>query len=99
MVDVTVIDGALEATHPAPEQWRDEGTVTFLDFQSGAPGTYVVGVSTAPRMIELTAEEFNDYLEHDGVLDVLEARRREGTAPPPSCMATCSSCAWIAFLR
>jgi len=79
MLNVTVIDGANQATHPSTEQWRDEETVTYLDLQSGPPGTYVVGVSTAPRMIELTAEEFNDYLEHDGVLDVLEARRREGT--------------------
>jgi len=78
MLDVTVIDGANQATHPVTEQWRDVGSVTFLDFQSGPPGTYAVGVSTAPRMIELTAEEFNDYLEHDGVLDVLEDRRREG---------------------
>ena len=78
MLDVTVIDGTNQATHPATEQWRDVGSVTYLDFQSGPPGTYAVGVSTAPRMIELTAEEFNDYLEHDGVLDVLEDRRREG---------------------
>jgi hypothetical protein len=81
---VTVIDGAGQATHPSTDQWREDGTVTFLDFQSGAPGTYVVGVSTAPRMIELTAEEFNDYLEHDGVLDVLEARHAGGIADRPA---------------
>jgi uncharacterized GH25 family protein len=80
MIDVRVIDGENQGSHPATSQWREEGTVTYLDFDSGSPGTYVVGVSTAPRMIELTGEEFNDYLEHDGVLDVLEARRREGTA-------------------
>ena len=80
MIDVRVIDGKNQGTHPSTSQWREEGTVTYLDFQSGSPGTYVVGVSTAPRMIELTAEEFNEYLEHDGVLDVLEARRRDETA-------------------
>jgi uncharacterized GH25 family protein len=84
MIDVTVIDGAGEATHPSPEQWREDGTVTLLDFDSGSPGTHVVGVSTAPRMIELTAKEFNEYLEHDGVLDVLEARRNGGTAGQPA---------------
>lgn len=84
MLDVTVIDGAGQKTNPSAAQWREEGMVTFLDFQSGPPGTYVVGVSTAPRMIELTAEEFNDYLEHDGVLDVLEARRSEGIADRPA---------------
>jgi uncharacterized GH25 family protein len=84
MLDVTVVDDAGRVTHPSTEQWRDEGKVSYLDFQSGPPGTYVVGVSTAPRMIELTAEEFNEYLEHDGVLDVLEARRRDGTADRPA---------------
>lgn len=84
MLDVTVIDGAGQVTHPSPKQWREDGTVTLLDFPSGAPGTFVVGVSTAPRMIELTAEEFNDYLEHDGVLDVLEARKSGGIADRPA---------------
>jgi uncharacterized GH25 family protein len=84
MLDVTVIDGAGHPTHPSAEQWRENGTVTFLDFRSGAPGTYVVGVSTAPRMIELTADEFNDYLKHDGVLDVLEARHSGGIADRPA---------------
>jgi uncharacterized GH25 family protein len=84
MVDVTVIDGGGEATHPSTDQWWDEETTTFLEFSCGAPGTYVVGVSTAPRLIELTAEEFNEYLEHDGVLDMLEARRRDGVADQDS---------------
>ena len=84
MLDVTVVDGRGQETRPATDQWRDEETVTLLDFQSGPPGTYVVGVSTAPRMIELTADEFNDYLEHDGVVDVLETRRRDGTADRPA---------------
>jgi uncharacterized GH25 family protein len=30
-------------------------------------------------MIELSAEDFNEYLEHDGVVDVLEARRKSGS--------------------
>jgi uncharacterized GH25 family protein len=84
MLDVTVVDGAGNVSHPSADQWREEGTATYLDFPSGGPGTTVVGVSTAPRMIELSAEEFNDYLEHDGVLDVLEARRRDGLADRPA---------------
>lgn len=84
MTDVTVVDGAGEASHPAADQWRDEGTVTLLDLATGTPGTYLVGVSTAPRMIELTAEEFNEYLEHDGVLDVLAARKEAGIAHRPA---------------
>ena len=78
MLDVSVVDGAAQVSHPATDQWRDEGSVAILDFETGEPGTYVVGVSTGTNMIELTAEEFDDYLKHDGVLDVLEARQQEG---------------------
>ena len=46
---------------------------------TGAPGTYVIGVSTAPRVLGMTAQEFNDYLTHDGVLDALAARKTQGT--------------------
>ena len=58
-----------------PNQWKDkDSTITHLNFNTGKPGTYVVGVSTKARNIELTADKFNSYLEHDGVLDVLEYR-------------------------
>lgn len=79
VADVTVIDGEGEVTHPDSQHWRDEGNVTLLSFRAVAPGTYVVGVSTKPRMIELSAKDFNEYLEHDGVVDVLEARRKSGS--------------------
>lgn len=61
-----------------PEQWKDQdSTITALTFNTGAPGTYVAGVSTKARNITLTAEKFNSYLEHDGVLDVLEQRKTD----------------------
>ncbi|MEL6593228.1 MAG: DUF4198 domain-containing protein, partial [Bacteroidota bacterium] len=41
-------------------------------------GTYVVGVSTKARNTELPAEEFNDYLKNDGLLDMLEYRTDQG---------------------
>ena len=83
MLDVSVVNGAARVSHPATDQWRDEGQVAILEFETGEPGTYVVGVSTAANMIELTAEEFDDYLKHDGVLDVLEARHHEGDLTEP----------------
>ena len=56
-------------------QWQDQdSTITQLNFKTGAAGTYVAGVSTKARNIELAAEDFNSYLEHDGVLDMLEYR-------------------------
>lgn len=57
-------------------QWTDKDTtVTQFRFTPTDEGTYVTGVSTKARNIELAAEKFNDYLEHDGVLDMLEERK------------------------
>ncbi len=41
-------------------------------------GTYVVGVDLKPREIKLTAEEFNEYLLHDGLPNIYELRKKEG---------------------
>lgn len=57
------------------DQWTEEGMITVLNFQTSEAGTWVAGVSTRPNDIELSAEDFNDYLEHDGVLDMLEWRK------------------------
>lgn len=74
MLDASVIaQGERVAIHS--DQWQDlDSTVTQLNFNTGEVGTYVAGVSTKARNIELTAEKFNSYLEHDGVLDMLEYR-------------------------
>lgn len=47
-----------------------------MQIQTGESGTYVVGVSTKPKEIDLKAAEFNDYLGHDGIPDTLAARRK-----------------------
>lgn len=79
MTDVSVVSGTGEVHHPLTSQWRESNNITYLDFTTGAAGTYVVGVSTKARMIELSAEDFNEYLRHDGVLDVLASREEQGT--------------------
>jgi len=75
MIDVSVVGGSGEASHPGADQWREDGNITLLDFTTGAAGTYVVGVSTRAKMIDLSAGDFNEYLRHDGILDVLEERK------------------------
>lgn len=58
-----------------PSQWTDkDSTITQFKFTPIESGTYLTGVSTKARNIELTAEKFNSYLEHDGVLDMLKDR-------------------------
>ena len=61
----------------AEEKWYDiDSTETALNFKAENSGTWLVGVSTKARNIEMTAEKFNSYLEHDGVLDMLKERKR-----------------------
>lgn len=78
MTDVSIVIPGGERIHPDKSLWRDDGMETLLDFETSGPGTYVIGVSTYASMIDLTADEFNEYLHHDGVDDVLEAREHGG---------------------
>ena len=84
MIDVSIVDGTGSVTHPEEDQWRDSNEMSLLTFETGAAGTYLVGVSTRARNIELSAEDFNDYLKHDGVLDVLAAREASGSLGNPA---------------
>ncbi len=84
MADVSIVGPEEEVRHPEAAAWRDEGDTSVLSFRTGPEGTYTAGVSTRPRMIKLTAEEFADYLAHDGVLDVLQERRRVGITDRPA---------------
>ncbi|NLR91434.1 DUF4198 domain-containing protein [Flammeovirga agarivorans] len=61
-------------------QWVDQdSTVTKAIFKPTEEGTYVAGVSTKERVFQQTAEEFNSYLKHDGVLDMLNERKYSNT--------------------
>lgn len=83
MLDVSVV-GPVGRSNPEDSAWTDRELTSYLSFDTGGPGTYAIGVSTAPNMIELTADEFNDYLEHDGVLDVLDDRKASGDIDKPA---------------
>jgi len=56
-------------------QWTEKDSVTILNFQTGETGTWVAGISTAPRSIEMDADAFNSYLQHEGILDMIKWRR------------------------
>ncbi|MEO0556072.1 MAG: DUF4198 domain-containing protein [Bacteroidota bacterium] len=78
MIDASVVvNGEKMAIDTA--NWFERETTTYLNFKTRSPGTYVSGVSTKPRSIGMSAEDFNDYLEHDGVLDMLAFREENGT--------------------
>ena len=57
--------------------WTPRGDTTTFAIRTREPGTYVAGASVLPRSIALTAEQFNTYLESDGLPDVLAQRRRD----------------------
>ncbi len=74
MLDVSLA-GNGQRTQAAESQWREVDSTTVLDFKTGEAATWVAGVSTRARNIELTAKDFNEYLVHDGVLDMLQWRK------------------------
>lgn len=75
MIDISLVgNGKRVAVDTA--QWSEAGTTTVLSFKTGEAGTWVAGLSTRPRNIEMTAADFNDYLEHDGALDMLDWRKK-----------------------
>ncbi len=78
MTDVSIVHPDGTRKRLGDDHWSEEGNITVLSAQTKSPGTYVAGVSTLSRMIELSAEDFNNYLAHDGVMDVLDARKKSG---------------------
>ena len=77
LADISVVSRARRTRLSAATAWRrGPDSTSLLDIELGDAGTYVVGISTRPREIELKAKDFNAYLEEDGIPDILEARRR-----------------------
>jgi hypothetical protein len=81
--DISLVSPAGRSRIPA-SAWSTEEKRSWLSLQVGEPGTYVAGVSVRPNRIELTGSQFNSYLEEDGILDVLAARREAGELDRPA---------------
>ena len=86
MLDVSVV-GPGGVVHPPESAWSDSAVfhwspdsvdTAVLTIETGGPGTYLIGVSTAARVITLSAEDFNEYLVHDGITDLIEERAAAG---------------------
>ena len=58
--------------------WRPAGDRAVLQLRTGAPGNYVLGVSTQPRTIAMPGPQFDAYLAQAGLHEVLDARREAG---------------------
>ncbi|GAB4237869.1 MAG: hypothetical protein Kow00109_12020 [Acidobacteriota bacterium] len=62
---------------------RIDGNWVRWEFAPPEPGTYWAVAATRPNAIEMTAAEFNEYLEHDGLPHVLDQRRKTGILDRP----------------
>ncbi|MGB5243362.1 MAG: DUF4198 domain-containing protein [Lutimonas sp.] len=63
---------------PTTDDFYDRGKATYLKYKTGRAGTYVAGISTKPSVIELSGKDFMDYLEHEGLTEIISDRKNRG---------------------
>ncbi len=83
VADVSIV-GPAGRTGLDTSQWSATGDTSTFHVRTAAGGTYVLGVSTRPNVIAMSADTFNMYLAEDGIPDVLAARRRSGELGKPA---------------
>lgn len=76
MADVSIVAHG-NVTKPPVGNWSDDASSSYLKYRTGKAGTYVIGVSTRPKLITMSPQDFIAYLQHDGVLDTLAAFEKE----------------------
>ncbi len=76
MLDVSLLSGGKRMAVDT-SAWTERDSATILSFRTGESGTYVAGVSTRSREIAMKADDFNNYLEHEGGEDMLVLRKRD----------------------
>lgn len=79
LADVSVIAPDGKVSNPQETDFTKNETTSFLNLEPQTEGTYVVGLSTKTREIDLKAKDFNEYLEHDGIPDTMAERKRAKT--------------------
>lgn len=65
-------------------EWTVTGDTSTFHVHTRGPGTYVIGASMNPTVLELPADDFNMYLREDGIPDVLAERQRTGELEKPA---------------
>jgi uncharacterized GH25 family protein len=83
IADLSVVSPTRRSPLDTSEFTVTGDTSTFHIHSRGA-GTYIVGLSTKPSIISLSADDFNLYLKDDGIPDMLEARLRAGEQQKPA---------------
>jgi uncharacterized GH25 family protein len=62
----------------------EEGQKPLVQLNLPQPGAYVLGLQRDWARIEMEAEKFHKYLEHEGLLDVIQLRKDSGEADKPA---------------
>jgi len=81
VADLSVV-GPAGRTALDTSRWSAAGDTSTFTVRTAAAGTYVLGVSTRPNQITMTADTFDMYLAEDGIPDLLAQRRRAGDHTP-----------------
>lgn len=81
--DVIFLDSS-GITHPVPMAWHASGDTTFFGIILKKEGTFVLGVATKPRELEMKGQAFNDYLKEEGITDILARRQKLGQMSQPA---------------
>jgi hypothetical protein len=82
--DVSLINPGEKAIHPDASMWFEENNQTVLKIKTGKEGTGLLGVSTLPKVGDFTAKSFADNMKHEGLLHILEARKKSGEDTKPA---------------
>lgn len=63
---------------PTEGDYYGEENKTYLNYTIGDAGTYIAGISTLPRVLEMDSKAFNEYLEHEGLENTISERKQMG---------------------
>jgi uncharacterized GH25 family protein len=77
--DASIIEPSGARVKAKATDFTHDAKTAYMNLQPAEEGTYVVGLSTMTREIDLKAKDFNDYLSHDGIPDTLSERKRAKT--------------------
>ena len=83
MIDVSLVNPGEKIIHPDTSGWYEKNNQTILPIKTGKEGTGVFGISTLPRINEYTPEVFVENMKHEGLLGVIEARKKSGEDSNP----------------
>jgi uncharacterized GH25 family protein len=65
-------------------KWSEAEPKSSVEIATGEPGTYVLGASIHPRMLELDGKAFTAYLKEEGIEEVLALRASQNRQGAPS---------------